>query len=217
MPRTGIEPVTRGFSVLCSTNWAIWANQIFASQQWLFYIKTDKLSIPFEKKNFLFQFLFSYNEHINIPSFYSHASYEAWPQTARAINCDFEFLPTCLLRGMTRYTLFTSPLSQFLLTCLLRGMTTFFHPLPNSHQFLLICLLRGMTYASGRFCFQYFGFYLHASCEAWRYRKCIPQRTGCFYSHASYEAWQIPWWTVPRIRGFYSHVSCEAWLQLLTN
>ena len=26
MPRTGIEPVTRGFSVLCSTNWAIWAN-----------------------------------------------------------------------------------------------------------------------------------------------------------------------------------------------
>ena len=27
MPRTGIEPVTRGFSVLCSTNWAIWAYQ----------------------------------------------------------------------------------------------------------------------------------------------------------------------------------------------
>ena len=27
MPRTGIEPVTRGFSVLCSTDWAIWANQ----------------------------------------------------------------------------------------------------------------------------------------------------------------------------------------------
>ena len=26
MPRTGIEPVTRGFSVLCSTNWAIWAS-----------------------------------------------------------------------------------------------------------------------------------------------------------------------------------------------
>ena len=25
MPRTGIEPVTRGISVLCSTNWAIWA------------------------------------------------------------------------------------------------------------------------------------------------------------------------------------------------
>ena len=25
VPRTGIEPVTRGFSVLCSTNWAIWA------------------------------------------------------------------------------------------------------------------------------------------------------------------------------------------------
>ena len=25
MPRTGIEPVTRGFSVLCSTDWAIWA------------------------------------------------------------------------------------------------------------------------------------------------------------------------------------------------
>ena len=25
MPRTGIEPVTRGFSILCSTDWAIWA------------------------------------------------------------------------------------------------------------------------------------------------------------------------------------------------
>ena len=25
MPRSGIEPVTRGFSVLCSTNWSIWA------------------------------------------------------------------------------------------------------------------------------------------------------------------------------------------------
>ena len=29
MPRTGIEPVTRGFSVLCSTDWAIWAQKIF--------------------------------------------------------------------------------------------------------------------------------------------------------------------------------------------
>ena len=26
MPRTGIEPVTQGFSVPCSTNWASWAN-----------------------------------------------------------------------------------------------------------------------------------------------------------------------------------------------
>ena len=26
VPRTGIEPVTQGFSVPCSTNWAIWAN-----------------------------------------------------------------------------------------------------------------------------------------------------------------------------------------------
>ena len=26
MPRAGIEPATRGFSVLCSTDWAIWAN-----------------------------------------------------------------------------------------------------------------------------------------------------------------------------------------------
>ena len=25
VPRAGIEPATRGFSVLCSTNWAIWA------------------------------------------------------------------------------------------------------------------------------------------------------------------------------------------------
>ena len=25
MPRAGIEPATQGFSVLCSTNWAIWA------------------------------------------------------------------------------------------------------------------------------------------------------------------------------------------------
>ena len=26
MPKVGIEPTTRGFSVLCSTNWAIWAS-----------------------------------------------------------------------------------------------------------------------------------------------------------------------------------------------
>ena len=26
MPKAGIEPATRGFSVLCSTNWAIWAH-----------------------------------------------------------------------------------------------------------------------------------------------------------------------------------------------
>ena len=30
MPRTGIEPVTRGFSVLCSTNWAIEAKSNFS-------------------------------------------------------------------------------------------------------------------------------------------------------------------------------------------
>ena len=28
MPRAGIEPATRGFSVLCSTNWAIWASNV---------------------------------------------------------------------------------------------------------------------------------------------------------------------------------------------
>ena len=26
VPRAGIEPATRGFSVLCSTDWAIWAS-----------------------------------------------------------------------------------------------------------------------------------------------------------------------------------------------
>ena len=30
MPRAGIEPATRGFSVLCSTNWAIWAFDAYA-------------------------------------------------------------------------------------------------------------------------------------------------------------------------------------------
>ena len=30
MPRAGIEPATRGFSVLCSTNWAIWACNIIS-------------------------------------------------------------------------------------------------------------------------------------------------------------------------------------------
>ena len=28
MPRVGIEPTTQGFSVLCSTNWAIWARRL---------------------------------------------------------------------------------------------------------------------------------------------------------------------------------------------
>ena len=32
MPRAGIEPATRGFSVLCSTNWAIWANRDFSKK-----------------------------------------------------------------------------------------------------------------------------------------------------------------------------------------
>ena len=31
MPRAGIEPATRGFSVRCSTNWAIWASHTVAS------------------------------------------------------------------------------------------------------------------------------------------------------------------------------------------
>ena len=31
MPRTGIEPVTRGFSVLRSTNWAIWAYTLISA------------------------------------------------------------------------------------------------------------------------------------------------------------------------------------------
>ena len=34
VPRTGIEPVTRGFSVLCSTNWAIWANNEQTTKPW---------------------------------------------------------------------------------------------------------------------------------------------------------------------------------------
>ena len=30
VPRAGIEPATRGFSVLCSTDWAIWASKWWA-------------------------------------------------------------------------------------------------------------------------------------------------------------------------------------------
>ena len=34
VPRTGIEPVTRGFSVPCSTNWAIEAYLFLAKKKW---------------------------------------------------------------------------------------------------------------------------------------------------------------------------------------
>ena len=46
MPRTGIEPVTRGFSVLCSTNWAIWAFVIFT------FVKTWVAGTGFEPMTF---------------------------------------------------------------------------------------------------------------------------------------------------------------------
>ena len=39
MPRTGIEPVTRGFSVLCSTNWAIWAKKNCGGRIWTYDLR----------------------------------------------------------------------------------------------------------------------------------------------------------------------------------
>ena len=62
MPRAGIEPATRGFSVLCSTNWAIWAfglwtvvyhrpiiaYWLFECKQFLRFLRKNKIM-----KNFL--------------------------------------------------------------------------------------------------------------------------------------------------------------------
>ena len=45
MPSSGIEPETRGFSVLCSTNWANWACCVSATI--LYYTQFARLSIPF--------------------------------------------------------------------------------------------------------------------------------------------------------------------------
>ena len=41
------------------------------------------------------------------------------------VQCDFKFLLTCLLRGMTLASAKSDIAKTFLLTCLLRGMTRF--------------------------------------------------------------------------------------------
>ena len=61
-------------------------------------------------------------------------------------NLPFEFLLTCLLRGMTMAHVDDGEkYYMFLLTCLLRGMTINGETLLTELTFLLTCLLRGMT------------------------------------------------------------------------
>ena len=144
-----------------------------------------------------------------------------------------KFLLTCLLRGMTVTTLIYACKMWFLLTCLLRGMTKYTFRTSEWSKFLLTCLLRGMTgsAASGSVSW---GFYSHASYEAWPGRRirrlsisfvsthmpltrhddpacAFMYISSRFYSHASYEAWRrmriICIWE----RSFYSHASYEAW------
>ena len=46
MPRAGIEPATRGFSVLCSTDWAIWAQRSYVKRQDELYMINPSMSTP---------------------------------------------------------------------------------------------------------------------------------------------------------------------------
>ena len=48
VPRTGIEPVTQGFSVLCSTNWAIEAYK--KNKMWNLKFHINILSFNLNKK-----------------------------------------------------------------------------------------------------------------------------------------------------------------------
>ena len=63
----------------------------------------------------------------------------------RGVREKFQFLLTCLLRGMTVLSLLFCACCTFLLTCLLRGMTRSGHRRRRRVSFLLTCLLRGMT------------------------------------------------------------------------
>ena len=57
VPRTGIEPVTRGFSVLCSTDWAIWAKKrVMGIEPTCSAWKADILPLNYTRTCTLFNF-----------------------------------------------------------------------------------------------------------------------------------------------------------------
>ena len=177
--------------------------------------------------------VFSEDHDAGSDRFYSHASCEAWHSVHIHTTSLKLFLLTCLLRGMTYCKRHGFHSCKFLLTCLLRGMTVNASVFAVLERFLLTCLLRGMTLSGlikddfqwgfyshasceawrtcGRKWFFHYSFYSHASCEAWPQAQIHTPKQACFYSHASCEAWpdtgllfRVQW-------RFYSHASCEAW------
>ena len=88
VPRTGIEPVTRGFSVLCSTNWAIWAFVIFT------FVKTWVAGTGFEPMTFgLWARRASRLLHPAIWSYCLSANGWRWIRTTEAICSRFTVCP----------------------------------------------------------------------------------------------------------------------------
>ena len=172
------------------------------------------------------------NSNRLVGCFYSHASCEAWHIRFWIIGAIYEFLLTCLLRGMTLLRQTIRRIFRFLLTCLLRGMTCF--------RWQVQPHLRFYSHASCEAWPRFFVkklticcFYSHASCEAWLHTFCHFWMNICFYSHASCEAWRLEFCAGKVIRmflltcllrgmtlyiavkipviSFYSHASCEAW------
>ena len=101
-------------------------------------------------------------------NFYSHASCEAWPDAISGVCIVFQFLLTCLLRGMTKRWIMTDvftiisthmPLARHDMRSLARSTyfgisthmplarhdITWFTYVLSPATFLLTCLLRGMT------------------------------------------------------------------------
>ena len=126
------------------------------------------------------------------------------------------FLLTCLLRGMTVFTLYAvdvyivsthMPLARHdgCVLSPIRPTDVSTHMPLARHDRLPAWLLHA-----------YYGFYSHASCEAWLSVLMSKDKDPGFYSHASCEAWPI-WTAIPwnSVR-FYSHASCEAW-RLINN
>ena len=123
--------------------------------------------------------------------FYSHASCEAWQENANAWHNSWQFLLTCLLRGMTPWLIYNNsvagvsthmPLARHddPLARICKAQPRFYsHASCEAwrmvsgrcdrwHTFLLTCLLRGMTCRTEDLRGSYRCFYSHASCEAWR-------------------------------------------------
>ena len=128
----------------------------------------------------------------------------------RAFEVQVRFLLTCLLRGMTGRVAGAGSVDEFLLTCLLRGMTIHGRQPQHKCGFLLTCLLRGMTYKSNSSGDTY-EFLLTCLLRGMTIRHGSGDGVGCVSTHMPLARHDKPC-RVGRGNpaGFYSHASCEA-------